>query len=145
MHADNETTTTHAPTDQPQGDASDDQPNAVRTSRRRRWLPRRRTAEGRATRPSSNLALGQYLPRHADSSPAADESINASCDQVDEDAGRCHLTGGHEGPHAADLGDAYVTWAEGGELQGWNRSAPPAWLLGLPWTADHAPNPPRGR
>jgi hypothetical protein len=55
------------------------------------------------------------------------------CRDKDIDGGRCQLRDGHEGLHAADGGDAYLTWHDG-ELHRWRRQPAPHWLLDLSWT-----------
>ena len=67
-----------------------------------------------------------YVPRHY---------LSERCTSEDVDGGQCQLQAAHDGPHAADISDAYLTWNNGGELQGWNRADPPSWLRELPWVS----------
>ena len=67
-----------------------------------------------------------------------------NCAEVDFDAGRCQLTPGHDSPHAASVGDAYLTWGSG-RFDGWSIEQPPQWLVELPWAPDFAPGTHIGR
>jgi hypothetical protein len=60
------------------------------------------------------------------------------CDDVDPDGGRCQLQDRHEPPHAASVGDAYLTW-EAGKLNGWSMQIPPSWLFDLRWAPGFGP------
>jgi hypothetical protein len=60
----------------------------------------------------------------------------------DEDAGGvlCQLIAGHNGLHAADDGDALVTW-QFGEVLRWRKHPAPLWIIELPWLPGLHPLP----
>jgi hypothetical protein len=63
------------------------------------------------------------------------------CDDHDLDGGRCQLISIHDGrPHAAYLGDAFVTW-QLEQLHRWRTHPPPPWIIDLPWAPGLLPPP----
>ncbi len=75
---------------------------------------------------------------HADPQPNLER-----CDDIDPDAGQCQLLHGHDGQHAASVGDAYLTW-QLGDLHGWSLETPPHWLVDLPWAPGFSPSATQG-
>jgi hypothetical protein len=54
------------------------------------------------------------------------------CTDTDVDGGRCQLVLDHDGPHAANIDGAYVTWSAD-EIYHWRRRTPPHWVAEMPW------------
>ena len=51
---------------------------------------------------------------------------------------RCQLRAGHNGVHAALVGDAYLAWTKL-RVSSWSAERPPPWLLFLPWGPGRQP------
>jgi hypothetical protein len=68
-------------------------------------------------------------------------SGTARCADIDEDAGQCQLLASHhpyQGPHAARVLDAYLTWKPNGAVVRWSVYSSP-WLFDLPWAPGYQP------
>lgn len=60
------------------------------------------------------------------------------CLSYEFDPGRCQLTSGHHGQHAARCDDEYLTW-DARYVSRWSSTA--LWLFDLPWADGLQPMP----